>query len=89
MGNQPKTSKSNPLYIIAIIIIILLGIGSCNSCSSSSASNTRTCQVCHKTFTNSDDVHSIVWSNMCEKCYSNYKYTQKALDGYKKYQENQ
>ena len=45
------------------------------------------CQVCYKTFTNKDDVHSIIMTNMCENCYSNFKYTQDLKDELKKYEE--
>lgn len=46
-----------------------------------------TCQVCNKTFTNNDDVHSIIMTNMCENCYDNFKYTQDLKEELKKYEE--
>lgn len=91
MNNQTNTSKSSIIYIIIAIIIILIGVSSCNSCTSStssSSSKSRTCQICHKTFTNSDDVNSILWTNMCENCYSNYKFSQDLKEEIKKYDEN-
>lgn len=45
------------------------------------------CQVCYKTFTNNDDVHSIIMTNMCENCYDNFKYTQDLKEELKKYEE--
>lgn len=46
------------------------------------------CSSCGKTFTNLDDTSSIAYTSMCERCYSNFEYTQKALEGFKKYEEN-
>lgn len=45
------------------------------------------CQVCYKTFTNKADVHSIIMTNMCENCYSNFKYSQDLEEELKKYEE--
>ena len=44
--------------------------------------NTISCKVCHKSFeegtSNANNIHR---TNMCKKCYENYKWSQKAKDG--------
>lgn len=87
METKNKQSKGSVLFIIIAIIIVLAFLGNCSSCCTSS-SKSKSCKVCHKTFTNKDDVNSIAWTNMCEKCYNNYKYTQAISEGLKKYAEN-
>ena len=88
MDKQTNVSNSNIIYFIIAVVIIIIGISSFNSCTSSSSSKSHICQSCHKTFTNKDDVHSIIWTNMCEKCYNNYKFTQDLKEELKKYEEN-
>lgn len=89
MEKQTKTSKGNAIFVIIAIVIIISFFGGFNSCSSSTKSQKKyTCQVCHKSFTNKDDVNSIIWRNMCEKCYNNYKFTQDLKEELKKYEEN-
>ena len=78
--------KGSTIMAIIIVILILSGIGSCVGGGSSSSASSK-CKVCGKTFTNSDDRHSIALRNMCENCYSNYKWTQDAKEGIKKYNE--
>ena len=72
------------LAIVAVVIILAL-IGSCSGGGSSSSS--KECPVCGRTYTNSDDKNSIAWRNMCERCYSNYKYSQDLKDELLKYEE--
>ena len=84
-----KQSASNiigKLIPIGIIIICVFLIArACTSTSSSKKNNV--CPVCHRTYTNNDDLHSIALRNMCEKCYNNYKYTQNMKEEYKKGKE--
>lgn len=89
MGNGTNQTKSHTgIIAIAAIIIVLALFGACGKKCNSSSGKSATCQVCHKTFTNSSDVSSIRWHNMCEKCYSNYKYTSELKESAKKYLEN-
>lgn len=88
MEKQRNVSKSNIIYIIIAIVVIIIFINIVNSHTSSSSSKSHICQSCHKTFTNKDDVSSIIWTNMCEKCYNNYKFTQDLKEELKKYEEN-
>lgn len=90
MNKDSKTHKIDWLPLIGIAIVILGLICLISSCSGGSSNNKdyETCQICHKRFTNKDDVKSIIWSNMCEKCHSNYEYTQELKESLKKYQEN-
>lgn len=90
MNEEIKPQKGSCLswIVIAVIIIGILGlIGSCLG-NSSEDDKAKTCQVCHKSFTNKDDVKSIIWSNMCERCHDNYEYTQELKEALKKYEEN-
>lgn len=84
-NNNQKSGGGSTILAIIIVVLVLAGIGSCLGGGGSEKSEK--CQVCHKTFTNSDDVHSIVMRNMCENCYSNYKFTQDLKDELKKYEE--
>ena len=84
-NNQQSGGKGSIFFIIIVIILILAGIGSCMG--DSSSDDSKKCGVCGKTYTNKDDVHSIVWTNMCERCYSNYKYSQDLKDEINKYNE--
>lgn len=84
-NNNQKSGGGSTFLTVIIVILVIAGIGSCSGYGDSE--KTATCQVCHKTFTNSDDRNSIAWRNMCENCYSNYKYTQDLKDELKKYEE--
>ncbi len=85
-NNNQKSGGGSTFLIIVVIVLILAGIGSCSGGGSSSSDSAR-CEVCGKTYTNRDDVHSIAWRNMCERCYSNYKYSQDLKDEINKYNE--
>lgn len=89
-NNNQKSGNSGCSIAIAIVVILFLiyALGSCSGGGSSSSSKSAKCQVCGKTFTNRDDRKSIAYTNMCEKCYHNYKYSQDMKEGLKKYQEN-
>ena len=87
-NNQKSGSGGSIAIVILIIIVLLYALGSCSGGSSSSSSGSAKCQVCGKTFTNRDDSKSIAYTNMCEKCYRNYKCSQDMKEGLKKYQEN-
>lgn len=87
-NNNGKSGSGGSVAIVIVVILILLyALGSCSGGSSSSSGSAK-CQVCGKTFTNSDDRKSIAYTNMCERCYSNYKYSQDMKEELKKYQEN-
>lgn len=90
MANNNRKSGGGGLVAIAIVVIFILlcALGSCSGGSDSSSSGSARCRVCGKTFTNSSDRKSIAYTNMCEKCYSNYKYSQDMKEALKKYQEN-
>ena len=85
-----KTEKEKPkksgggcfatvFFVVAVMTVIGVLVQSCGG-NSPSSSNSETCEVCHRTFTNSADVKSIIWTNMCESCYENYKYKQDMID---------
>lgn len=84
-NNNQKGDNGSKFLAIIIVIVVLSLIGSFFDGEDSEKS--ATCQVCHKTFTNSDDKKSIARRNMCEICYSNYKYAQDLKDEIKKYEE--
>ena len=86
--NNAQKGQGHSWIIYLLVILLFLGfIGSCMNNSSSDDDEDR-CSSCHKTFTNNDDVKSIAWTSMCERCYSNYKYTQDLKEELKKYEEN-
>lgn len=85
MANSKKNGGGSVFLVIIIVVLVLFGIGSCSDIGDSERSEK--CPVCHKTYTNSDDRSSIIWKNMCERCYSNYKFTQDVKDEFKKYEE--
>lgn len=87
---SPKTKKT--FIIIGIICTILFIIGVLlipKNSFSSNGKKSATCPVCHKTFSyeaneyggyDYDNVKKIQYSNMCERCYNNYKAAQYAKD---------
>lgn len=81
-----KQGGVSTILTIIVVILILAGLGSCVGGDNSSEKSAK-CQVCHKTFTNSDDRNSIAWRNMCENCYDNYKFSQDLKDELQKYEE--
>ena len=90
-NNQISSNKKNGgcgTWIIAIMVFIgiISGLGACSN-GSTIKSRSEECYVCGKTYTNKDDVHSIIMTNMCEPCYNNYKYTQDMLQELQKYNE--
>lgn len=46
-----------------------------------------TCKVCHREFTNEDEVRSIKRTNMCLNCYENYKFGVDIRDAEKNYEK--
>lgn len=87
-NNNQDSDNDNSLVLLAVIIvaIVLVITVSCSNGNSSSP-DTAKCEVCGKTYTNSDDVSSIAWNNMCERCYENFKFTQELKDEIVKYNE--
>lgn len=81
MNNKVKTRA---IFILGVILCIGVAmmlsscVGSSSSTTATSTSNSKTCQVCGKTFTDSDNKHSIKMTNMCKQCYSNYEYAMNA-----------
>ena len=75
--------------LIGIICTVLFIIGIVATPKTSTNKNSATCPVCHKTFSyedneyggyDYDNVNQIEYSNMCERCYDNYKAAQYAKD---------
>lgn len=87
-NNQKSSGCGTGLVFIgiAIIVVLVFALGSCSSGGSSSSKSSK-CQVCGRTFTNKADVKSIAYTNMCENCYKNYKYSQNLKDELNKYNE--
>ena len=62
-----------------VLFIILLSVGGKSNSKKNYSYNRDTkvmtykCQVCNRTFTDSDNKSSIRSTNMCENCYKNYK----------------
>lgn len=46
-----------------------------------------TCKVCHREFTNEDEVKSIKKTNMCLNCYENYRFGVDVKDAEKNYKK--
>lgn len=79
-NNNDKKSGGAGTTIIAVILVLLLlsGLGSCTGGGDDSGA---TCGSCGRTFTDSGNTRSIAYKNMCKNCYSNFKWSQDALDG--------
>ena len=85
--------RTKSFVLIAVICVIctitgFVGMVS-NTPKTSTNKNSATCSVCHKTFSyedneyggyDYDNVKKIEYSNMCERCYDNYKAAQYAKD---------
>lgn len=85
-----KTKKFSIIAVICVICTIIGFVGMFNTTPKTSTNkNSATCQVCHKTFSyedneyggyDYDNVRKIKHTNMCERCYNNYKSAQYAKD---------
>lgn len=84
--NNKKSSGGNGWLIAIVFVCLMSAIGSCSN-SSEPRKQSEECGVCYKTFTNKDDVHSIVMTGMCEPCYKKFKLKQDAKEELKKYNE--
>lgn len=79
--NESKKIK-NACLIAGVICIIVALIGglliigdiSDNTGSSSSGGDSERCGICNTTYSDRDNVKSINHTNMCKRCYKNYKY---------------
>lgn len=85
MENKKSSGKGLLIigWIIIIVFIMWIFFGDFNS----SKEQSKECSSCGKTFTNNDDVHSIIMTSMCENCYDDYKYIQDLKEDVKKYNE--
>ena len=85
--------KGRKLILIAVICVICTIISfvglAITTPKTSTNKNSASCQVCHKTFSyedneyggyDYDNVRKIKHTNMCERCYNNYKSAQYAKD---------
>lgn len=65
---------ANRMIIIIVLVVALLYFGP-KACSSSGGGSfgTRTCQVCHKSFSDSSNYRCIAKTNMCNGCYGVFK----------------
>lgn len=79
--------KGKIIGAIIMACAILIGLNGGISFRSGSNGNFRTCGYCHKTFTDSSNVKSIKKTNMCNSCYSSYKFGSEAKDAAEKYKE--
>ena len=87
---SPKATKICLLIGIICTILSIVGFAIIpKNPSYSHNKNSATCPVCHKTFSyedneyggyDYDNVQKIKYSNMCERCYDNYKIAQYAKD---------
>ena len=81
-----KFGQIGKISLIIIVLCAILGasFALCHF-SGDVESSGSVCQVCGKTFTDADNMHSITMTNMCKNCYSNYKagmaVTGKDVDG--------
>ena len=66
------------VIVIIFIVIFLLAMCSSGGSSSSTGNSSKTCQVCHRSFTDSANKNSISRTNMCKNCYSNFEWGMKA-----------
>ena len=73
--------------------VLLIGIGCVILLFGSMPRNHRyvaksaTCKVCHREFTNEDDVRSIKRTNMCSNCYDNYEFGNAVREAEKNYEK--
>lgn len=77
-----EKKKGGGCVIFLLVIFILAGIGSLID-----VDNSEKCDVCGRTYTNSDDVSSIKLKGMCEPCYEDYEFRKELKEELKKYEE--
>lgn len=80
---MPQKNSGGRIGLIIVVVIIIIGLlAMCSSgggSSSSSSSKGRTCKSCGRTFTDSSNTMNIAKTGMCNNCYSNFQWGQKAL----------
>lgn len=84
LRSNAKILKISLLCGVVCIVLAIVGFSIMpKNPSSSSNKNSATCQSCHTTYSyddttysgyDYDNVRSIKKTNMCERCYKNYKY---------------
>ena len=89
-SDQKKSSNSNNggcigclfllIFILVIFIALVSGESGGGTGSGSSSSRSAECHICGRTFTDSENVRSIRNTNMCKRCYSNYRTLQDYKD---------
>lgn len=76
LSEKAKKSSVNPkLILVGIIVFIFILLAFFGG--GSTSTHSKTCPICHREFSNPDDLKSLRWNNMCELCYKNYEYGQK------------
>ena len=77
MSNENNSGGGGAIiFVIIIVLLIFVGLGSCGGGSGDTSAR---CGSCGRTFTDSSNIHSIAYKNMCKNCYGNYKWSQDAL----------
>lgn len=82
-------NKKCRLIGLALIVVssgLMVFSGHLNP-SFSGGRNSKTCSYCGRVFTDSENVDSIRKTNMCNSCYSSYKFGSEAKEAEKDYKE--
>ena len=79
-NNSGNTGCAYTIVTVIMAIFLFVSLAMCSSSdssgSSSSSKSTTTCPICHREFSDSNNLHSIRWNGMCEQCFKNYEYAQ-------------
>ena len=79
-NEQRKWQRKQFIIAGVVIVAIIVLLVSCFSGGKSSSGGTVRCQVCGKSYqSGSENAAKIAYTNMCIKCYNNYKYAHDAL----------
>lgn len=79
---KKKKTQAVAMIIVGCVILAVSAMPRTYKTTTRSA----TCKVCHREFTDSDDVESIKHTNMCSNCYDNYEFGNDVREAEKNYE---
>lgn len=85
--NLKIVEKNKKIQAVAMIVVgcVILAVSAMPR-TYKTTTRSATCKVCHREFTNSDDVKSIKHTNMCLNCYDNYEFGNDVREAEKNYE---
>ena len=68
-----EKKKKTQAVVMIVVGFVILAVSAMPRTYKTTTTRSATCKVCHREFTDSDDVESIKHTNMCSNCYYVFK----------------